>query len=364
MDAVVIGSGVVGLAIARSLASDGRSVLILEKEAQFGTGISSRSSEVIHAGIHYPHGSLKERLCLEGKRKLYAYCEERHIAHRKTGKLTVATSEAELARLEEIALHSREAEADEQATWLDRDDVSAMESALSCVAAWHTPSSGIVDSHGLMLSLLGEAQDHGALIATHARVEHVEKAGDLWRIRSGDTSIEARFVVNAAGLDAQAVAASIDTLAPALIPARHLAKATYFTYSGKVPFSRLIYPIPEQGGLGTHLTLDIAGQARFGPDVEWIEEIDYSVEPGRKAEYVYAVRRFWPDVDPEKLAPGYAGIRPKIAGPGEPDADFMIQDLSDHDLPGLINLFGIESPGLTSSLAIADHVAMALRQCA
>jgi len=356
IDAAVIGAGVIGLAVARSLALAGRSVVILETEPHFGTGISSRNSEVIHAGIHYPHGSLKERLCVAGKRALYAYCESRHVPHRRCGKLTFAATENERARLEAIARHAREAGADEEMVWLEGAESSAIEPALRCAAAMLTPSSGIIDSHAYMLSLLGEAEDHGAMLARNSPAERIERLPDGWRVHAAGTALECGALVNAAGLGSWAVARSIDALDPRHIPRRHLAKGSYFTYAGKVPFNRLIYPLPVGGGLGVHLTLDMGGQARFGPDLEWVDEADYAVAPARQGDFLAAARQFWPDIDPERLAPGYSGIRPKIAGPGEADADFLIQGEETHGLTGLVNLFGIESPGLTSSLAIAGEV--------
>lgn len=356
VDAVIIGAGVVGLAIARGLAIAGKSVVILEREESFGTITSSRNSEVIHAGIHYPHGSLKERLCIEGKHQLYAYCSSRHVPHRRCGKLTCAANADELPRLEAIAAHAAASGADDGLAWLDRKNAAALEPAMACVAALHSPSSGIIDSHALMLSLLGEAEDHGAVLARRSPVDRIEHGRDGWIVTVRETRLVAEIVVNSAGLDAWQVAYDIDALDERHIPARHFAKGSYFTYAGKAPFTRLIYPVPIKGGLGTHLTLDMAGQARFGPDVEWVDTLDYAVVPDRKAAFLASVRRFWPSIDPERLMPGYSGIRPKIAGPHEPDADFLIQGERVHGLPGLVNLFGIESPGLTACLAIADEV--------
>jgi len=356
IDAVVIGAGVIGLAVARALAMAGHSVLILEREPRCGSVTSARNSEVIHAGLHYPHGSLKERLCIAGRRLLHDYCATRHIAHRPCGKLTVAATESERPRLEQIAAHAREAGADDGLRWLERSEVETLEPALRCAAALYSPSSGIIDSHGFMLSLLGDAEDHGATLACNAAVERIERSPQGWRIHAVDTALEARIVVNAAGLGAQALAGKIDALDLSLLPPLHLAKGSYFTYGGKVPFRRLIYPVPVAGGLGVHLTLDLAGQARFGPDVEWVSAIDYAVDPARKAAFLDAARRIWPDIDPDRLQPAYAGIRPKLVGPGEGDGDFVIQGPETHGLSGLVNLFGIESPGLTASLAIAERV--------
>ncbi len=358
-DAIVIGAGVIGLAVARSLARAGRSVLILEREATFGTGLSSRNSEVIHAGLYYPHGSLKERFCRAGRDLLYAYCAERHVPHRRCGKLIFAADASEVAALEAIAGRGRRAGVDDLVR-LDAADVRALEPALDCVAALHSPSSGIIDAHGLMLALLGEAEDHGAMLARNVRVDRIERLADGWLVHAGGERVEAAMVANAAGLGAQAVAASIDALDPAMVPPLHYAKGNYFTYGGRVPFSRLIYPVPVPGGLGTHLTLDLAGQARFGPDVEWVHTEDYRVDPDCSTRFIIAAQRIWPGIDADRLVPGYAGIRPKLVGPGEPDADFRIDGEADHGLPGLINLFGIESPGLTASLAIGEHVAALL----
>lgn len=355
-DAVVIGAGVIGLAVARALALAGRSVIVLEREHAWGTGISSRSSEVIHAGIHYPRGSLKERLCIAGKRQLYAFCESRQVAHRRIGKLTCAGTDAELPRLEALARHIGAAEADDGLQWLDRRAVAAIEPALGCAAALLTPSSGIVDSHGLMRALLGEAEDHGAMLARHAAAERIERRGARWCVHAGETRLHTPLVVNAAGLGAQGLARRTDALDPTHVPPLHLAKGSYFAYAGKVPFGRLIYPLPVPGGLGVHLTLDLAGQARFGPDVEWVDAADHTVDPARKPAFLAAARRLWPGIDEERLHPGHAGIRPKLLGPDGGQADFRIDGPETHGLDGLVNLFGIESPGLTASLAIADHV--------
>lgn len=357
-DAVVIGAGVVGLAIARALAMDGKSVVILEKENAPGSGVSSRSSEVIHAGLHYPAGSLKERLCIAGKQQLYEYCEGRKVAHKRLGKLTIASTENEIARLEAIAAHARRAGADDGLAMLSSAEAKAIEPALDCAAALLSPSSGIIDSAGLILSLLGEAEDHGAVLARNTPVSRIARQGGLWRVESDDMAIGCSLLVNAAGLDAQRVAGQIEGFDTAAIPPLHLARGSYFACSGKVPFSRLIYPLPITGGLGVHLTLDMGGQARFGPDVEWVEKQDYSVDPVRREEFAQAARRIWSDLDPEQLTPAYAGIRPNIGGPRAAQmADFRIDGPDRHGHRGLVCLFGIDSPGLTSSLAIGEHVA-------
>jgi len=362
IDAAIIGAGVIGLAVARALARAGSSVIVLEREGQFGSGISARNSEVIHAGIHYPHASLKEHLCIAGKRALYSYCASRQVPHRRIGKLTFAASEAERSRLEAIAVHAREAGADEEMVWLEGNEAGAIEPALRCAAALLIPSSGIIDSHAYVLSLLGEAEDHGAMLARNTPADRIKRASGGWRVHAGGTALDCAMLVNAAGLGSWDVARSIDALDPAHIPPRHLAKGSYFTHAGRTPFTRLIYPLPVEGGLGTHLTLDMAGQARLGPDLEWVDGEDYAVDPARGPAFLEAAQRFWPDIEPSRLAPGYSGIRPKIAGPGEPDADFLIQGEETHGLPGLVNLFGIESPGLTASLAIADEVAGRLKR--
>ncbi len=355
IEAVVIGAGVIGLAIARELALAGRSVIILEKQAQFGTGLSSRNSEVVHAGLYYPPGSLKERFCIEGRELLYAYCERRSLPHRRCGKLIVASNTGELPALEAIARRG-EAAGVANLRILDQSEAAALEPALACAAALHSPSTGIVDSHALMLSMLGEAEDRGAVLARNTPADRIERMGDAWRIQSGETAIDCSIVVNAAGLSAHCIAQSIEALDKATIPPLYLAKGNYFSYAGKVPFSHLIYPVPVQGGLGTHLTLDMGGQARFGPDVEWIEHVDIDVDQHRKSHFADAARRFWPQIDADKLVPAYAGIRPKLSGPGDPPADFVISGEQTHGLPGLVNLFGMESPGLTASFAIARHV--------
>lgn len=352
---VVIGAGVIGLAIAAALARVGHSVVILEREADVGRGISARNSEVIHAGLHYAPGSLKDRLCRRGRDLLYARCEKRGIAHRRCGKLIVAVDDNERAALDAIARRGREAGVHDLRL-LDAAEAQALEPALHCATALLSPSSGIVDARALMLSLLGEAEDHGAMLARVTAVERVApNPGGGWRVRAAGHIVEADHVVNAAGLDAQRVAAMIASLDPALIPPRFLAKGHYFAYSGQAPFSRLIYPVPVAGGLGTHLTLDLGGQARFGPDIQWIEDEDYTVDPAHRDRFAMAARRFWPSIEADRLVPAYAGIRPKLVGPGEPDADFVIQGPAAHGLAGLVNLFGIESPGLTASLAIAEE---------
>ncbi len=356
-DAIVIGAGVVGLAIARELAASGKSVVILERETRFGSGTSSRSSEVIHAGIHYAHGSHRERLCIAGKQMLYDWCAAHGVPHRRLGKLTFAANAGERARLEAIAEHAFASGADPDSRWLEADEARELEPALSAHAALFSPSSGIIDSHTFMLSLLGDAEDRGAVLARNALAERIEWHCGEWRVTSGETTLAAQIVINAAGHGSWDVARSTEPLDPARIPPRFLAKGSYFTYSGRVPFAHLIYPLPSHGGLGTHLTLDMTGAARFGPDFEWVETIDYAVNPEAKARFLEAARQFWPDVDANRLAPGYSGVRPKLVGPGQPDADWLIEGPDTHGFAGLVNLFGIDSPGLTASLAIGEYVA-------
>ncbi|GAB3626527.1 FAD-dependent oxidoreductase [Pandoraea terrae] len=360
VDCVVIGAGVVGLAVARALALAGREVVILESERAIGTGTSSRNSEVIHGGIYYPPGSLKARLCVEGKRRLYEFCATHGVEHRRCGKLIVATSAAQVGELEAIERNARASGVDDL-RWLSQADVAALEPALSCHGALLSPSTGIIDSHGLMLALQGDAETAGAMLAFDARVVG-GRAGDADGIEldvmtEGTVStLRASAVVNSAGLCAVDIARAIDGLAAGHIPQRYYAKGSYFTCAQRAPFSHLVYPVPEPGGLGVHLTLDLGGQARFGPNVQWIDEIDYSVNPSDGNAFYAAVRRYWPALADGALHAGYAGIRPKISGPGEPAADFRIDGPATHGVPGLVNLFGIESPGLTASMAIADHV--------
>lgn len=365
-DALVVGAGAVGLAVALALAREGRRVIVAEAEPSFGGGVSSRSSEVVHAGLYYAPGSLKARLCVRGRRLLYAFCEERGVPHRRLGKLVFAATEAERPTLERIVARA-EAAGVEALHWLDGPEAARVEPALACAAALLSPMSGIVDSHGFMTAMLAEIEGRGGTLACHSPVSGAVRDGEAWAVRFGDDPeavVRTRILVNAAGLGAQAVAARIEGPDPELVPARVLSRGCYFGYSGRVPFGRLIYPVPVPGGLGTHLTFDLAGRARFGPDVEPVEAEDYTVDPGRKGMFVEAARRIWPALDPDRLYPDYAGIRPKIAlAPGE-EPDFVIQGPERHGQPGLVQLFGIESPGLTSSLAIGEEVAARLREAA
>lgn len=362
VDCVVVGAGVVGLAVARELARGGREVVVLEAAGREGTGTSSRNSEVIHAGIYYRAGSAKARLCVTGRERLYAYCRERGIPHRRTGKLIVATDAGQRETLASIAARAA-ANGVGDLVELDRAGVAALEPALAVAGALHSPSTGIVDSHALMRSLLGEAEDAGAALAVRSRVAAIEPQAD-GRLRvvgvTGDepgTDLLARTVVNAAGLDACAVAARVAGLDPAHVPTPRYARGCYFALAGRTPFTRLIYPVPEPGGLGVHLTLDLEGRARFGPDVEWIEHVDYAVDPARAERFERGVRAWWPDLPEGSLVPDYAGVRPKIERDGELVDDFLVEGPATHGVAGLVNLFGIESPGLTASLAIAADVA-------
>lgn len=357
-DAVVIGAGVVGLAAARSLALAGHDVVVLERETLIGSHTSSRNSEVIHAGIYYPQGSLKARMCLEGKHRLYAYCSERGIAHRRCGKLIVATSEAQISALEGIK-EKAEVNGVEGMEILDRAAAQALEPAVLCKSALLSPSTGIVDSHGLMVSLRGDLEDAGGVIAFGTNVTQIEGEDDGFLITvEGDerTFVCCRVLVNAAGLFAPHVAGLVTSLDRGHVPEAFYCKGNYYSLEGRVPFSRLIYPVPEAAGLGVHLTLDLGGQARFGPDTEWVEGIDYAVDPARADGFYEAIRCYWPDLKAGALMPAYSGIRPKLVGPGDPAVDFRIDGPETHGVPGLVNLLGIESPGLTSSLAIADDV--------
>ncbi|ATP27021.1 NAD(P)/FAD-dependent oxidoreductase [Chromobacterium violaceum] len=353
VECVVIGAGVVGLAVARALAQAGREVVIVEAEPAMGLHASSRNSEVIHAGLYYPAGSLKARLCVAGRDALYRYCAERAIPHRRLGKLIVASRESQLARLDALEAQAR-ANGVADIRRLTASEARALEPALDCAAALLSPSTGIVDSHALMLSLLADAEAAGAQLALASPVEGGEVTPDGVALRVAGMALLAKRVVNAAGLFAPDVARAIAGLRADSIPQARYARGVYFSLQGRAPFSRLVYPLPEAGGLGSHLTLDLAGQARFGPDVEWVDGVDYRVDPARADAFYRAVRAWWPQLPDGALAPGYAGIRAKIAGPGEPDADFVIQGPAVHGAPGLVNLFGIESPGLTSCLAIAD----------
>lgn len=358
LDAVVIGAGVVGLAIARELAVAGREVTVLEAANAIGTHTSSRNSEVIHAGIYYPTGSLKARLCVQGKEALYRYCADHDVPHRRLGKVIVAVREREIPGLEKYRKLA-EANGVHDLQWLDRAQVQSLEPAVTCVAGLLSPSTGIIDSHGLMLAYRREAEAHGARVVLSSPVLGGEatEQGIVLRVGGADPiTIACRTVVNAAGLFSQEVARTIAGLPPASVPPCHYAKGHYFVMSGRSPFSRLVYPMPQDGGLGVHVTLDMGGQARFGPDVSWVDGIDYAFDEARAPAFYEAIRTYFPALPDGALQPGYTGIRPKLAPAGSPAQDFVIQGPADHGVPGLVNLYGIESPGLTASPAIAALV--------
>ena len=358
VDVVVIGAGVVGLAVARALALAEREVWVLEREARIGSGISARNSEVIHAGLYYPPGSLKARLCVQGKQMLYAYCAARCVAHRRCGKLLVATNAAQLAALAEVQQRAK-ANGVDDVQMLSAAQALALEPALQCHGALLSPSTGIVDSHGLMLALQADLEHAGSHVVLYTAVDRVQLSQTdrhaVW-MQDG-TCLAARAVVNAAGLFAPALARRFAGLAAQHVPQEFFAKGNYFSLSAKAPFAHLIYPLPEPGGLGVHLTLDLGGQAKFGPDVQWVDDAsDYAVDASRGAAFHAEVRKYWPSLPEGALQADYAGIRPKIIGPGQAPADFVVQGPSSHGVPGLVNLFGIESPGLTSALALAHWV--------
>lgn len=357
VDCIVVGAGVIGLAVARQLAMSGRETLIVEREAGIGEGTSSRSSEVIHAGLYYPAGSLKARLCVEGRRALYEYCQMRDIDHQRCGKLVLACRDSEEPGLLQL-LASARSNGVEDLQWLKGEEVRRLEPALTCHAAILSHSTGIIDSRGLMLALLADAEAGGASLITRTRVSGITPtpAGLAVEFEGGLEAVLSTEVINAAGLGATELASRVAGLDDRFVPPAYLAKGSYFAYRGTVPFNRLIYPLPDPGGLGIHLTLDLSGSARFGPDVAWVKSPEYSVDPARAVAFAESVRRYWPDVDPQRLVPGYAGLRPKIVGPGAPAADFRIDGPETHGVRGLVNLFGIESPGLTSCLAIAAEI--------
>ena len=362
VDAVVVGAGVVGLAIGRALAQSGRETLVLERESAIGTGVSSRNSEVIHAGLYYPSGSFKARLCLRGRELLYAHCASHGVAHRRTGKLVVATEADQLPALENLLARAAANGVDDLQP-LSREQARELEPALRCEAALLSPSTGIVDTHGLMLSLQGDLERAGGQVALNSGVSGLRREGGLWVLDCEGMELGASTVVNAAGLWAPWLAARTEGLADA--PVAHWCKGNYFSLGGRSPFSRLIYPMPTDIGLGVHLTLDLGGQARFGPDTEWLDGIvdpqalDYAVNEGRAESFYSAIRCYWPALPDGALQPAYSGVRPRISGPGV-TADFRIDGPAHHGLDGLVNLFGIESPGLTSCLAIADEVLLSL----
>jgi len=349
-DCIVIGAGVIGLAVARELALAGREVIILERAGAIGTGTSARNSEVIHAGLYYPPGSLKARLCIEGKSRLYAYCLERGVEARAIGKLLVAAREAQVPKLAAIR-ENAERNGVRDLVWLSSEEARTVEPEVRCTAALFSPSTGILDSHAFMLTLQGDIENAGGVIAFKSAVVSGRAQSDGIVLSTQETEVKAKLVINAGGFRAPAVAQSIDSMPRHLIPRAYFAKGNYFALKALSPFKHLVYPMPEAAGIGIHATLDLGGAVRFGPDVEWIETIDYTVDEKRAPLFEEAIRQYWPALPENALAPSYCGIRPKITGPGEPSADFLIQGPRDHGLEGLWNLFGIESPGLTASLA-------------
>lgn len=358
IDCIIVGAGVVGLAIARALAQSGREVMVVEAAEGIGTGTSARNSEVIHAGIYYPAGSLKAKLCVQGRRMLYAYCAEKGVSHQRIGKLIVATSEEEVAKLDDILSKARVNGVDDMEL-LSASQAQALEPALFCTAALLSPSTGIIDSHGLMLAYQGDAENAGAQCVFHTPLlsgEVRSEGGFNLQFGGSDAmQLSCNVLINASGLHAPTLARKIRGIPEASIPTEYLCKGSYFTLQGRAPFTRLIYPTPHHAGLGVHLTLDLGGQAKFGPDTEWIDKVDYDIDASRCNGFYEAVRTYWPGMPDASLAPGYTGIRPKVSGPHEPAADFMIIGPATHGISGLVNLFGIESPGLTSSLAIAQE---------
>jgi L-2-hydroxyglutarate oxidase LhgO len=358
VDCVVVGAGVVGLAVARALAMSGREVILVEAGGGIGEGISSRNSEVIHAGIYYPGGSLKAQLCVEGKQRLYAFCDERGVSYQRLGKLIVATDDVQRVALQGLLEQGRRNGVDDL-QWLDACQAHELETELACVAALWSPSTGIVDSHGLMLALQADAQAWGASLAFHTPLLSARCTEQGFTLQMGGAepmTLSCSELVNCAGLSAPEVASRIVGLPAQYVPEARLCKGSYFSLIGRAPFRHLVYPAPESAGLGVHMTLDLGGQARFGPDVEWVDRLDYRVDPARADGFYQAIRRYWPGLPDASLQPAYSGIRPKITGPTAPAADFRISGFTEHGVPGLVNLFGIESPGLTSCLALAERV--------
>jgi len=358
VECVVVGAGVVGLATARALALAGQHVLVLDRAYTIGFETSSRNSEVIHGGLYYPAGSLKARCCVIGRERLYPYCRNNGIPHAQIGKLIVAVKEDEIAGVERIAETARMNGVDDL-QWLTATQAQCLEPELDCVAALLSPSTGIIDSHALMLAFQGEAEAAGTMVVLRTPVLSGRVRADGFDLAIGGdepTCIRCRCLVNAAGLYAPALAQAIDGVPRETIPPAYFCRGVYFSLAGQAPFRRLVYPVPPPGGLGVHITVDLAGQARFGPDVEWISEVDYTVDPARGDAFYAAIRTYWPALRDGALQPGYAGVRPKISGPKEPAANFVVQGPKTHGVPGLINLYGIESPGLTASMPLADEV--------
>jgi L-2-hydroxyglutarate oxidase LhgO len=357
MQVLVVGAGVVGLAIARAAAIAGHEVIVAEAESAIGTVTSARNSEVIHAGLYYPTNTLRARYCVPSRRMLYQYCALHGVPHKKTGKLVVATSDAEIKKLEDIFKQSQINDC-ENVEIIDAAAAKRLEPEVSCVAAMNSPETGIIDSHHYMLALRGDLEDHGGVIALNTRIRRLVQTAAGWEVHFGDgETIVVDAVVNSAGLGAQKLARATEGYPQERVPKLVLGKGNYFSYSGRPVFKRLIYPVPFHGGLGVHVTLDLAGRMRFGPDIEWIEEENYDVDPRRGDVFYASVRTYWPALPDNSLIPDYAGIRPKIGGQHDPQMDFMIDTPKDHGVPRLVMLFGIESPGLTSSLLIGEEVA-------
>ena len=359
MQVLVIGAGVVGLAVARAAARQGHEVVVAEAASAIGTGISSRNSEVIHAGMYYATGTLRGRHCVRGRRMLYEFCASHGVPHRKCGKLVVATNAAELDKIQAIAVQGG-INGVEGLELIGGNAARALEPELACIGALHSPETGIIDGHAYMLALRGDLEDAGGAIAFNTKVEDAARKGGQWQVAfggSGGDEFAFDALVNCAGLGAQGVARAMADYPATRVPRLVLAKGNYFTFAGKPAFARLIYPTPIVGGLGVHVTLDLAGRMRFGPDVEWVERENYDVDPARATLFYERIRTYWPGLPDGSLAPDYSGIRPKLSGPGEPQGDFLIDAPAQHGLPGLVQMFGIESPGLTSSLSLGEDVA-------
>ncbi len=355
VECVVIGAGVVGLAVARALALAGRELVVIEAAEAIGTATSSRNSEVIHAGIYYPSNSVKANLCLSGKQALYGYCQAKGIPHRRIGKIIVATQKAEIDSLEKYAAQAA-ANGVDDLRWLSQSELEQREPALRAVRGLLSPSTGIIDSHAFMLALQGDLEAGGGVLALNSEVEAVRVTDKGFILSVGEERLACRYLINSAGLLAPRLARRIEGLAEDLIPQAFFAKGHYYSLSGPSPFNQLIYPQAGGGGLGVHVTLDMGGQARFGPDVRWIDGINYDFDDSHREDFIAAIRRYYPGLEESRLQPSYTGIRPKISGPGEPAADFHIQGPDEHGIAGLVNLFGIESPGLTASLAVGDEL--------
>jgi len=356
---IVVGAGVVGLSVARALAARGREVVVLESETHIGTGVSSRNSGVIHAGIYYQKDSLKARFCVQGKHALYRFCEQHGVPHARIGKLIVATDAAQLSALAKLRERARGNGVDDL-EYLTPDRVTELEPAVRCAGALLSPSTGVIDPHEYMLALQGDAEGYGAVIALGTPCVRASVRGDGLRVEAGGAdamTLDCDTLVNCAGLGAQALAGSIEGLAGETIPPLHPAKGNYFQLAGPCPFHRLIYPMPDAAWLGVHVGLDLAGRCKFGPDIHWVDELDYDVDETRADAFYASIRRYWPGLPDGALQPDYTGIRPKIYAEGQAARDFYIQGRDEHGVPGLVNLYGIESPGLTSAIAIGEYVA-------